>query len=1714
MMADCTPKISGAGLGILIEETPAYTPVPQASSTVAHRNYDSVPTVLREDLEAVYEDNCMKNAIDILGLCSSKMRYGKSQFSEQNENYVLAKSSEFVSAIGICTGVGTEIRDGDADSSLGILKEDDMPGLSEDELDSGGKLLASDNCVSKKIVDAELSDLALDMRHRLQKELSQRAINKISFLSCQSEAGNSNERHSSNIGDKLFPSSKSLEVTTECTSSLEPSDIHNAHGHSEEINEHQICDKTDNVGDSLVFSETCGEMFQNPFDHLKLDCKLVEKMAAMIDLSAEDFIPGDKCEEKLAADECAWKKENIPPAAGTASAAISNLDFSGIVGNAEISLRSVDISHCGLQKKRVSVGEFFRLKSELLGELGKKSNTYFGMQTKSPEKGHELSPLVEVELDEDAAQEQSISDQDCTKQIARTCKTPSFSEGRISSSYLSEYSIGPRESLSLSCIADILAKVDTCASPRTVVSNILKQSGLCNPKGTCPVDKPITSYNSSSVTDPLCAKDGLLKDTSEFFDANIDSQKEDMSSLSHSKNGTAAGMIKEFDFGRKDILNEQKALSDTVIHLLDYSDRQGRLSGPNLMSSSCDEDDSTLNETGSDGWVFSVPNTSVGVDFKTCRKSDVAQILNEEDKNNDKTITLEDSVSIGDVLKLTTLLENSLLDESVMCVTQELASMPRESVDCSALVPALKNKYPELLPQLSELDMKNSESVDKREWYLAVHSVESDLSTSNTLTESKTLVQSMMSSQMAISEVFENKWVTLRTHSPTPVVCVGVPYDMFLSVHNVTDHWILCGLELDGIKLIGQEHGKNVQFALVHLPSKKVLMDPNNCKEAKIKVVPLCEGKLKISLKVHLNDVVTKASQSITCDVVIIGEEPQIIITKNDSSDMILDFGVLPEECAKKMSLKFCNSGSATIPLKLIIFHKVQDSLSTFVLLDPKKQKNKNMAENEVSRELSFTLKTGEDMNVTVMFAAPPMQFLTKQRGFVKLSGVLSLNLTGIIPVELESLNLIGAVGTTKLGMFRPAMPMKLVIKGPGKTDICGLPLRNHGLVPLTLALQILPSDTDSISMSVVPDMVQLQPGEQVEPIVRFSSSRSMKEPVHRMLQVSMQPHGPVYFVEVTGIMTTSSSEVNEKPSKSQSEELLTTVKDSRVCKSKHIEHLEKAPSFGSSKGSSSVKSVNSNGQSTCSSKWHSIKSQSSNKKGFTSEEKLNVKTTHRQLVWGSVAIGKCVTKSFTIRSEDSCKLSVYVYVDDKLHSYELIDSDGLVMGEKCITLHPRKSHSFHVNFKPLVIGAAYGKLVFIIQGIHLIIPMYGFGGHARLIAKGVPRDGAGRMWLMLTQVSHKMEWETSFSLQNFGDLKAFIKIKPITKGFQNVNKTRLVVEPSELVISEGTSTKIRVTYRPQQQDIKLLMSSSMKDVLEVAALSLVSGDEATRLRLRRIHEKNLNMAKRRGSDNPAQNSQLDLQPLCALFPGEEAQRTSDVMLLKDPQDSALDLYSCGIKHQEIILLLENCTDGRSVDATQAFQSMYQYVVDLSTTRQEDFNESGMDEWNIYPSTVTLQPPHLSSVAVLLRTSGVHKHPFEAVVLEHPPGFTLSVNPSAGFIPTSDGVELTVMCTCIDTLRTSYPNFWKGAVKVYIENDFMELNVCIQYPPTHKNGVPVKKLASRDGYMCSEPPISVGQHCAYGSFHASSPTIMSTLSKPITKENVNQRCDWQEESNF
>jgi hypothetical protein len=608
-------------------------------------------------------------------------------------------------------------------------------------------LLPSKSYVHKKSTDTgDLSDLAIDMRYRLQKELAQRAINRVSFLSCKSVDGSLNEPRDTNVGNEFLPNvflpadvsqsiPKSLQVATVLNHSKNQSKLHNREGHAEEIVNDQTCDKIDKVDESLILSQASGlEAFWNPFDHLKLGGESVGKMAAVMrDFSAEDFVPGDKFGERLASDEAAWKKENVPPVAGPTFEGVSTLDFSGIVGNSEISFHSTDISHCGHPKKRVSVGEFFRLRSEQLDELGTKTNisVYFGMQAESPKKKHKLLPLVES--DEDVAQEMPVSNRECTKRTERTYNSPPSSDTRKSSLPPSEHSISQRDSLSLSRIAAILANVDTAASPRTVVSNILKESGLCNPKRIPPVKKTISPQlpDISFTSDTRSAVDGVLKDTCYVGSASVLHRK-DVSSLSDSRCNTSCSLSGSsiIDSARKGVCNVQKEATCTVIDLLDDSDIKGRLSS------------STISEESSDGWIYAVPNTTLGVGAILCSSAvKTGHNLPEENKNNDQIFTPEDHISTGDLndLTYTRLVDNKQLDESVVCLTEER----KESVDSCAVVPTLENA--ELWSELPKFGMKYVQSGVKPEWNLPLNAVASNQKVSITPTECRLSLQSVMS---------------------------------------------------------------------------------------------------------------------------------------------------------------------------------------------------------------------------------------------------------------------------------------------------------------------------------------------------------------------------------------------------------------------------------------------------------------------------------------------------------------------------------------------------------------------------------------------------------------------------------------------------------------------------------------------------------------------------------------------------------------------------------------------------------------------------------------------------------------------------------------------------------------------------------------------------------------------------------------------------------
>jgi hypothetical protein len=169
-----------------------------------------------------------------------------------------------------------------------------------------------------------------------------------------------------------------------------------------------------------------------------------------------------------------------------------------------------------------------------------------------------------------------------------------------------------------------------------------------------------------------------------------------------------------------------------MIDLLDESDNKGALSG------------STVSEESSDGWVFAVPDTFLDIGaIPSSLAIKAGDNLPGKNKNNDQIVTLEDHISTADMndLKITGLVHNKQLDESVVCLTQEC----KETVESCAMVPTLKGKNPELRPEFPEFGMTYFLSGDMPEWSLSINSVPSNPRVSITPTEGRLSLQSVTS---------------------------------------------------------------------------------------------------------------------------------------------------------------------------------------------------------------------------------------------------------------------------------------------------------------------------------------------------------------------------------------------------------------------------------------------------------------------------------------------------------------------------------------------------------------------------------------------------------------------------------------------------------------------------------------------------------------------------------------------------------------------------------------------------------------------------------------------------------------------------------------------------------------------------------------------------------------------------------------------------------
>lgn len=206
--------------------------------------------------------------------------------------------------------------------------------------------------------------------------------------------------------------------------------------------------------------------------------------------------------------------------------------------------------------------------------------------------------------------------------------------------------------------------------------------------------------------------------------------------------------------------------------------------------------------------------------------------------------------------------------------------------------------------------------------------------------------------------------------------------------------------------------------------------------------------------------------------------------------------------------------------------------------------------------------------------------------------------------------------------------------------------------------------------------------------------------------------------------------------------------------------------------------------------------------------------------------------------------------------------------------------------FCPTVIGSAVGKLEFITTSDNQSrsISLFAYGGHASVqIEGGVQHGSIGLAFLPLGnlhQLVQNKRLEKSFTLTNSGSLPAFIyidienKMRDLVFGLYS-----LQINPKLIIIQPGHKQDIRISYKPQSDEVKKLLRRDAKAIV-IGYISIYYGDDVTRSRIRNIVKKSSL------KEEHAMSKQLI--NLCTTFPGE---KSMDLSMLNESPVSGIFQY-------------------------------------------------------------------------------------------------------------------------------------------------------------------------------------------------------------------------------
>ncbi|XP_061397744.1 dentin sialophosphoprotein [Musca vetustissima] len=411
------------------------------------------------------------------------------------------------------------------------------------------------------------------------------------------------------------------------------------------------------------------------------------------------------------------------------------------------------------------------------------------------------------------------------------------------------------------------------------------------------------------------------------------------------------------------------------------------------------------------------------------------------------------------------------------------------------------------------------------------------------------------------------------------------------------------------------------------------------------------------------------------------------------------------------------------------------------------------------------------------------------------------------------------------------------------------------------------------------------------------------------------------FRVESSPLSSTASTRYQYSQSSSPTPTLDTTS---------HSERQQLTPGIGGGGNGLARKAVSSpvgsEASSTCSySTLHSARStvsatnmrsisRCSNSSEFSHRDgkQIPLKVTTLELSWGSIKLRSDSRKSMQIKNIVSKRLVIRIEVSGP--GFQIVNSER----NNTITMHSQECRSINISFCPTVRGVAIGKLSFYAPTSNgsglgqsfLDVALYGYGGNASVIPQNILMGPVGSPFITmgdLCELTHPLERTVSF--YNKGPLMAFAVVSIDSLGLLLPRLCdAFEIYPQKVLIPPQHTVDVRIVFKPRREEIKKMLKK-MRNVLTLANMRVICGDEANRQRIRRL-------LKQMSETDRAKMSSNVLDMLWTEFNDEVEMK--ELQNIHENPSVAMDLAS-GFRIHEILLTLNYDNMDETAEASSLF---------------------------------------------------------------------------------------------------------------------------------------------------------------------------------------------------